>query len=291
MHAVDRRGQAVALERIQRQPQADEFRQRRALQPGRQHDPAGRQFALVGAQRDDAFALDDETGRMRLQPSLEIRMPREALTQLDAERVAIGHGLARGEDAAREPVRAAIAQRGFDGEAFVPGQRAFRSARRARGHAGEFLGLPVDDQLAGRAQLDGVEGRVALQLAEALLAEGAQFEQALGGALVDRTAAVGEEGGQPAPLRGGAIGLEAQRAVGVQQPTQRLQRHAGIGQRRHVAVAELPAVRPARAGGERGLALHQRHPVPRLRQGPGGGDANDAATDHHELLHPGRIHS
>ncbi len=259
------------------------------MQAGGQHKGvAADLLAVAGDQGFHAAALQAEAAALGALHAAEIGMAAQALGQLQAQGMAVGHGLAGGEDAAG---KAAVGQGqgGLQGQAFAMVQDLLGTAgggAQALGQTGELLGLAVDHQLAGRAQGDGVQAGVLLHAGEGLLAEGTQGQQPLGAAAVHRAAAGAQKGQHPGPLVPAQLGLEAQRAVRVQQPAQGLERHAGIGQGRDIAVAELAAIGTAGALGQGGLALHQRDLVPFLGQGPGSGQTDHPTPDHHNLLHP-----
>jgi hypothetical protein len=111
----------------------------------------------------------------------------------------------------------------------------------------------------------------------------------IGGLAVDVGAAVGQESGQPAPLVGVELRLEAQRPVFLEQPLQGFHRHTGIGQRRHVAIAELAAILVAGGGAHAWRAIEQGDLVPGFQQPPGRGQADDTAADYDDFLHPGLL--
>jgi len=90
-------------------------------------------------------------------------------------------------------------------------------------------------------------------------------------------------------------GLEAQRAVFLEQPLDGFQRHAGVRQRRDVAVAQLAAIAMAGAGCHVGRALDQAYVMAGLEQPPGRSQPDDAAADDDyfllPLLHPDTLFS
>ncbi|MNL08193.1 hypothetical protein D3C87_1289010 [compost metagenome] len=92
------------------------------------------------------------------------------------------------------------------------------------------------------------------------------------------------EGHQPAPL--GRVGgrTEAHRRIAVQQPARHLRQHAWPGQRRHVAVAQLPAVGKAGLLARALVALQYGDLVAILGQPPCSGHA-DHPRSHNRYAH------
>ncbi|MCY1173745.1 hypothetical protein D9M73_139200 [compost metagenome] len=113
-----------------------------------------------------------------------------------------------------------------------------------------------------------------------------QLKQVPGITAIDATPASQGECQQPAPLGRVHAQAQAQWRLALQQPAQRLPRHPGISQRRHIAIGQLPAI--GKAGGRRqavaGLDQINRPPFPNQRVGRR--QAHHSATDHrYPLLH------
>lgn len=87
------------------------------------------------------------------------------------------------------------------------------------------------------------------------------------------------------PLRRVQLGTKLQRSgIALHHPAQRFQRHAGIGQRRHIAVAELPRVGMTGFFGDARMGLYQGDSLAVAYQRPGCGQADYAATDNGNML-------
>ncbi|MCY1240170.1 hypothetical protein D9M72_530050 [compost metagenome] len=95
-----------------------------------------------------------------------------------------------------------------------------------------------------------------------------QAQQLACGGLAGAGIAGAHEGGQPAPLRGIGHGAEAHRRIAPQQPTRHLAHHARPCERRHVAVAELPAIGKAGFLARTPVPFQHRHRMPVLGQAP-----------------------
>ncbi|MNP06125.1 hypothetical protein D3C76_980970 [compost metagenome] len=118
------------------------------------------------------------------------------------------------------------------------------------------------------------------------LAVQGQAQQVGGIAAVDRSPAGSHEGPQPAPLSQVQTWPQLQRRVAAQQPAQGLQRYPGIGQRRHIAVGQLPAIGKAGALGQALARFDQVHCKALAHQGIGCCQTDDAPTnDRYPLCH------
>ena len=213
-------------------------------------------------------------------------MRAHAFGQGHAKGVAVGHRFAGVVDAAGQQA-ARRRQRGFARGAF--GARPDLAGGGLAGGLLEDLRGAVDHQLAGVAPVEFVGRNDRAELLHAGARQLAQFQQLGGGAAVRGGRALAEEAGQPGPLAQVGLRLEAQRAVFLEQPLDGLQRHAGVGQRRHVAVAQLAAIAMAGAARHVGRAVDQGHLVAGLEQPPGRGQADDTAADDNYLLHPATL--
>lgn len=211
-------------------------------------------------------------------------MRAQALPQRHAEGVAVGHRFALVVDAARQ-LRTQFGQRRLHEGRFGRRRRlpvAF--GIRARHGGVEDFFRAVHHQLAGVAPVEIGQRQHQFQLRHGVAAQFAQLQQLGGGAAVAGGVAVAQEAGQPAPLAQVGFGTETQRAVLLEHPLQCFQRHAGVRQRGHIAVAELAAVAVARCAAHGGGALQQRDAIAGFQQPPGGCQAHHAAADHHYLL-------
>ncbi|MNG99121.1 hypothetical protein D3C79_582850 [compost metagenome] len=150
----------------------------------------------------------------------------------------------------------------------------------------EACAVAKGHQLAVAPPGKAVQAIFLAPLRQGALAVQRQAQQVCGIGAIDRTAAGGHERAHPAPLRQVQAGAQFQRRFAAQQPAQRLQRHPGIGQRRDIAIGQLPAI------GKAGAA---RKAVPRLDQVDGKAFAhqgirrcqtnNAAADDRYPLCH------
>jgi hypothetical protein len=103
--------------------------------------------------------------------------------------------------------------------------------------AAACLGAAVHDQLARFDPGEIAPRQHRFQLRHRLARQFSQRQQARRGPAVDVGPAVRQEGRDPAPLLEVELGTQAQGTVFLEQPAQRLDGHAGIGQGRDVAVA------------------------------------------------------
>ena len=118
------------------------------------------------------------------------------------------------------------------------------------------------------------------------LAEQRQTQQMRRVFPVDRGAAGGEKRRHPAPLRRVQTRAQLERRVAAQHPADRLQRHAGISQRRHIAVGQLAAVGEAGFAAQRLPRLDHCHFETVAHQRPGRCQPDHAAADDaHTLSH------
>ncbi len=141
--------------------------------------------------------------------------------------------------------------------------------------------VAVDDQLAAPRKIE-IDVVPIEEGAHAVARMKGQPQQLARGRIAARGIAGADEGGQPAPLGRVQPRAPAQRRVAAQQPAGHLGQHAGTGQRRHIAVAELPAVGEAGLQPRTVAPLQHRDLMAVVGQLPGGGHADHAgAGDHH----------
>ncbi|MNS88151.1 hypothetical protein D3C72_1221150 [compost metagenome] len=183
--------------------------------------------------------------------------------------MAVGGFLAGRVDRARD-ARTHARQRGFGRQRFVAREHALiRAMRRLiphqRGSLVQLRGIAIHNQLAGARQAE-IHGRIRQHRVQCVAAEVGQGQQLGGGCARYRCAASSQKPRQPQPLRGVQAIVQTQRRISPEHPAWHVGEHAGAGQRRHVAVAELPAVGKAAAHGRPRPLVHQRHVVPRPRQ-------------------------
>ena len=244
MFCADRCCQAIALEGVNRQADACCQCQGAALKARCDHERIGVEFAHVRAQCHGFAVPDDKALRLNVIKALEERVSAQALSQLQRQCIAVGDRLASGKDTTGQ-LHGAVGQRGLHAQALLVTQYLLGIldiTAQPGGHSGELGGAAVDDQLAGRAQRHTVELGTRIQIRERSLAQCAQCQQPVCGALIDGRTAVVQERDQPLPLVQAPLGLEAQRAVWLEQPAQSLERHTGVCQGRHKAVTQLPAI-------------------------------------------------
>jgi len=114
----------------------------------------------------------------------------------------------------------------------------------------------------------------------------AVFGQPHHAALVRRVAVRGalrEHAGQPNPLRQRAVGADSERRVALEQPLQRLERHAWSGPGRGIAGRDLPRI------GEAGLQCRAFAPLEHHDIGAGAcevvsrADADHACTENRDF--------
>jgi hypothetical protein len=123
--------------------------------------------------------------------------------------------------------------------------------------------------------------RLALdQFMHAIAAELAQPEQLRGDFLGHAGAAGTQELEAPGPLAPIKARNETQGRVAVEQPSRQLGQHGRVGQRRHVAVAELRAIGQAGFLGQFVARFQQGNGMPLARQIVGARDANHSATQY-----------
>jgi len=145
---------------------------------------------------------------------------------------------------------------------------------------GEACPITVDHQFAVGAPGETVQSVLLAPAAQNLLAVQGQAQQMSGVAAVDRAPAGRQEAQAPAPLPQARPRTEAQgRRLPAQHPAQCLQRHAGIGQGRDVAIAQLAAVREAGFQTHVVTPFDQLDRVPLAHQRISGGQPDDAAAD------------
>ncbi len=202
--------------------------------------------------------------------------------QLLAERMAVGHFFIRGIDATDE---GRAPQSRLQHGTFGGGQHLLLAAvRQVVPGMLEALALAKGHQLAVAPPVEALQAILFAPALQGALAEQGQAQQVRAIALVHRVPAGTEKPRQPAPLRRVQARAQLERRVALEHPAQGLPGHAGIGQRRHIAIGQLPAVGEAGLAAQGLLGLHQGHLEALADQGVGTGQADDAATDDANLL-------
>ncbi len=217
----------------------------------------------------------------------EVRPRLHRSQQAAAKQGAIADFLARCIDAAA-PVPFAARQRRFDLEAVRGIEHALLAAqfglqRHLPARAFQLAGIVEHHQLAGDAVMK-FQRQGGAQGAQLVAAEKCQLQQFVRGALSAPAIAGRQELQQPAPLRPIRLRTQCQRRGAGKQVVRPLAPDRGIGQRRHVRIAELGAVAEAGAAAGVRQRIHQRDSMAGFQQPPGRGHADHAGaqdTDMH----------
>ncbi|MCY1218945.1 hypothetical protein D9M72_309010 [compost metagenome] len=295
--ACDRHRDAVALERPQHRPYAQRPQQRHAADASGHDHHVGRHHAAGGPHAGHAPALLHQLlhDGAEAHRHAGVRPVLQQPCQRQAEAVAVAHLLARRVDGAGNLV-ADAGQRGLQRHAGIAVQRLLLAAQaglvieQAAGRC-ECLRVAVHHQLAAPRKIEAGAAVVMMMLFDKRLHQVARIEpqpqQLARGGLAGGGVAHPHEGRQPAPLRRICRGAETHRRIAPQQPARHLGHHARPGQRRHIAVAELPAIGKAGLLGRPVVALQHRHLVAVLGQAPCRRHADHAgAHDHYLHCHP-----
>ena len=276
-----RKGDRIALRRINRQTYSQRLQQQRRVASQRHHEGIAIQSTAVGFDAldppggGDRFSDPHPVSKNDPETGADLRQP-------DGERVGVPAFVVGAEDTADEVVPDP-GQRRFETDARV-GIDDAADAAQAVHQLDLRKGLPVVARVSKDVQ-DTAGQRVVLdpgvrsELGEFAAAVEGEAKGALDVDSHPAMGAVGEEAQAPRPQ--GRIGaqVEQQRRIGAAQPLQRLPRRRRRRPRRHMIGRNLPAVGEAGFQPRPRLTVDHRDLVPVADQVIGGSDADDAGPE------------
>ncbi len=146
----------------------------------------------------------------------------------------------------------------------------------------QAFGIRVQHQLAGSSEI-AIQLLLLHEAIQGLATLGGQRQQLHGGLAGDRGPAGGQELHAPAPLLRAPLRGEAQGTAAVEQQLGDTGQQRRVGQRLHIAVAQLCTVTGYGAHAGPGCLVDHRDPMPGLVQEPGTAQADDARAYHANL--------